>query len=340
LVIPPFQPSVFLRAVANAGSTFFAWSGDLGGTDDGMPGGIEMFMLGTDKTVAAYFYKDTEAMYTLTSDVIGGGKIQWSLDGKTWADLPGSSLKVPQSLNSMELKAVEGTGAGFSYWFGDLFGNNPRKTLAVNGDKNFTAAFHNLLLKDGHTLSLGDINGEGTIWWSVRGNSPSQLTETGVVFLPGDDVILTALPGGEDPFAKWLGDLDGNKKHPATVTMSSPMTVGAEFSPSEHSPYWYVLPLLILLALLGVGSWWFYLFIIRRRRVNVTKIYAENSMIDGKDFAPRKKDYVFTISGQSAGEVRYRVGEEGEWRSLSADEDGVFTIPKEEIIDHLTIELK
>jgi len=36
----------------------------------------------------------------------------------------------------------------------------------------------------------------------------------------------------------------------------------------------------------------------------------------------------------------YQVGQEGEWKFIEPDAEGVHTIPKGEVTDHLTIELK
>ncbi|MCL2786218.1 MAG: hypothetical protein FWD81_03220, partial [Methanomassiliicoccaceae archaeon] len=330
LWVPPFETSVWLRAVANTGSSFFSWMGDLaGGIAE-----VELMMDGTDKTVVAVFYYDTETMYTLTSDTIGDGKIQWSLDGKTWADLP-ATLGIPESIGSIQLMAVPNVGYGFAYWFGDLFGNDPLQTIVMNSDKDITAAFYNELLRDQHTLSLGDIIGDGTIWWSVRGSGYSLLTVNGVVFLPGDVVSLRTEAGAGYYFLQWTGDHYGNE-HPTSLTMVSPMTVGAKFVTTEgSSPFLFVLPVLILFILLGMGYWWWFAAM-SRSAFSVTMIHAHNATIYGRNKAFRETAYKFRSSG--TGKMKYRVGDEGGWKFIESNWRGEYTIPKEDVTGNLTIE--
>jgi hypothetical protein len=60
--------------------------------------------------------------------------------------------------------------------------------------------------------------------------------------------------------------------------------------------------------------------------------------IVGKDRTRRKRAYHFTIEGEALGTVSYRVGEDGEWKTLSPRSDREYVIPRGEIIDDVTIE--
>lgn len=97
---------------------------------------------------------------------------------------------------------------------------------------------------------------------------------------------------------------------------------------------WYLIGafLFLLAALLLL------LFVFYRRTYEVVKVTAsEEAIFNGDDRARRKRAYSFTLEG-STGPVSYMVGEEGQWKPLIPDRNGTYTIPKEDVIDKLTIE--
>lgn len=95
---------------------------------------------------------------------------------------------------------------------------------------------------------------------------------------------------------------------------------------------WYLIgAFLFLLAALLL------LLLFYRRSYEVIKVES-TVVVEGKDRARRKKRYDFTVEGGFSGTVSYKVGEEGSWIPLTPNEDGSYSIPKEDVIDKITIE--
>ena len=104
----------------------------------------------------------------------------------------------------------------------------------------------------------------------------------------------------------------------------------------KNSILWWILLLAALLLLVGFLIWFFLYY---RRRYDVIKV-AHNVNIVGKDRVRRKGSYSFTIDGAFSGTVSYKIGEEGTWKPITPGNDGVFTIPRGEITDDVTIEVR
>ena len=158
LVIPADQTSVFLKVVIHDGYRFYSWTGDLAGNEVT----VELF-LGSDKTVRAEFRPVSEPAYTLTSSVSGTGKIQWSVDGRTYADLP-VSLTVPAGA-TVRLKAAAGEGTEFFGWTGDLAGTLAVETLLMNSDRSVCAVFTDGDIGSAEDDDNGHGRGLSLIWW-------------------------------------------------------------------------------------------------------------------------------------------------------------------------------
>lgn len=92
---------------------------------------------------------------------------------------------------------------------------------------------------------------------------------------------------------------------------------------------WWVLVLILLGILL--------LFIIWYRRYY--DVYMqEASHIVGRERARRKKAYRFVLEEGCTGAVAYRIKEDGLWKQAFPDEDGKYTIPKDEVIGDIYLE--
>jgi uncharacterized membrane protein YqiK len=100
------------------------------------------------------------------------------------------------------------------------------------------------------------------------------------------------------------------------------------------SLFWWFLVVIALLIIAGLILW-FLLFY--KRMYEVIKV-GHSAAIIGKDKARRKKAYTFTIKGGYLGTVSYKVGENGMWKALHPDANGMYTIPKGEVVDKVTIE--
>ena len=194
--------------------------------------------------------------------------------------------------------------------------------------------------EDQYTLTAS-VTGHGKIQWSLNSITYEDLTGP-LTLSAGTEVYLKAVPGEGMQFFKWTGDLTGSD-HTAAMIMDSSKAVAADFGSgaydalSKHSHWWYLVPLLILLTILAMGYWW-WIAAARGREIIVTKVYADDAMIYGDDTASWKTEYTFFVSG--SGKVNYRVGEEGVWKPLEANEGGEYTIPREDVTDHMTVELK
>ncbi|MCL1811322.1 MAG: choice-of-anchor D domain-containing protein, partial [Methanomassiliicoccaceae archaeon] len=93
---------------------------------------------------------------------------------------------------------------------------------------------------------------------------------------------------------------------------------------------------LILLAILALLLLWMFL---RRRSYEVVKTETAARII-GRDKARAKRPYTFSLEGGISAEVSYMVGDKGEWKALVPDESGLYAIPKEDVIDKITIECR
>jgi hypothetical protein len=149
---------VFLKVIVYDGYWFYSWTGDLAGNEITM----ELF-LGGDKTVGAEFRPVSEPTHVLTSSVSGYGKIQWSADGITYADLS-ASLTVPAGA-TIHLKGVEYSGAEFFGWTGDLTGTFAIETLLMDSDKSVCAMFTACCVDPTEDDENGSGHGLSLIWW-------------------------------------------------------------------------------------------------------------------------------------------------------------------------------
>jgi len=108
--------------------------------------------------------------------------------------------------------------------------------------------------------------------------------------------------------------------------------------PEQSSPIPREMIFTVAMAAAGILSLLFFL-LWRRRYVDVIKVHSEDVTIQGDDKARRKRDYEFKAFGPTEGRMmRYRVGEEGEWKFIEPDEEGWYVLPGEDVIDHITLE--
>jgi hypothetical protein len=131
----------------------------------------------------------------------------------------------------------------------------------------------------------------------------------------------------------------------APQTDATPMIIGAvtdditgvnfTMEPEHPSPIPWIVTAAAAAAVLAML---FLLILWHRRYVDIIKVHSEDVIIEGKDRARRKKEYVFRVLGPDNGTMRYRVGEEGEWKFIEPDEDGMYILPGEDVTDHITLE--
>jgi len=106
-------------------------------------------------------------------------------------------------------------------------------------------------------------------------------------------------------------------------------------NPKKDLTYW-ILALIILAVIAGILIWF---FLYHNRKYDVIKV--ESSVkIKGDERVRRKSTYRFSIEGEVSGTVSYRIGEEGAWKAISPDAEGEYVIPRGEITDNVTLELR
>jgi hypothetical protein len=186
-------------------------------------------------------------------------------------------------------------------------------------------------------LTIEVVEGEGYAMFSVNGGPLQEYVSD--VLLP-DRAYLTVEAFAADgyQFKEWRA---------GTTVYSSPETSFPDVRASIHlelyfkeksSSGWDTGPtlwvaLILLLLLLGL----LLLFLLYgRRRYDV--FIQEFSAITGEDKTKRKKAYSFTVGGGYMGGISYRVGEEGQWKMLLPDEEGIYTIPKNEVTGDIYLE--
>ena len=191
--IYPCGTSVTLNATGEY--PFDYWTGNLTGNEN--PTSI---IMDSDKTITAYFTRDTS--YTLTVNIDGDGTVTRGPDQATYTH--GTVVT---------LTAVPDTGWTFSHWTGGLTGSTNPDTTTMPGDKTVTAHF----IQKAYSLTI-TTDGDGTVT-----KNPNQATYT-----HGTVVTLTAVPDTGWTFSHWTGGLTGST-NPDTITMTGDKTVTAHF---------------------------------------------------------------------------------------------------------------
>ncbi|MCL2890643.1 MAG: hypothetical protein FWF40_01975, partial [Methanomassiliicoccaceae archaeon] len=189
------------------------------------------------------------------------------------------------------------------------------------------------------SLTIDVMRGSGYEEYSVNG-SPFTTYVSPVALSLNDNVVVKAYPNGGYYFEKW--------ETPGTVTttqatfnnVTSSLALKAYFSESgsaqteSNNTLLWVLIAVILIIIVCLLIWY---LLFHRSTVDVIKIGHSVSII-GKDRVRKKGEYRFTIQGGGFDPVSYRIGENGEWKTLAPGPNGEFVIQKGEITDTLTIE--
>lgn len=188
------------------------------------------------------------------------------------------------------------------------------------------------------TLNIEILEGKGHVEYSVNGGAFNTYSEP-VILSENSNVILKAYADKGYAFKEWSGDRISNEPEISFSNVVSSIYMEVTFEEDNNGALlpswsWYLIGafLFLLAALLLL------LLVFYRRTYEVVKVTAsEEAIFNGDDRARRKRAYSFTLEG-STGPVSYMVGEEGQWKPLIPDRNGTYTIPKEDVIDKLTIE--
>lgn len=203
VLINPFKEEygygdeVTLTAVANPGSEFTSWSGDLTGEEN--PATI---VITKDMQITANF--GGEGIYSLTVLPTTNGSVQ---------------VEPPRDLYAQDqqvtLLAVPDFGYMFTGWGEDLSGTVNPMVITMTGDLTVSAAFDVAPL---YTLTVAP-NGPGSV----------TTNPTGTEFIAGSTVQLTAVPSAGNVFTGWSGDIISNV-NPYSLVMDGDKNVVANFS--------------------------------------------------------------------------------------------------------------
>ena len=324
--IPKTVPLVTLKATEVGSKVFYRWSGDRTGSSL-----TDSFTMASDMTVNAIFgFKIVEPYsYYITATCDGGSTI--SPDGVIvlkrgdsqtfyFADKPGSMIVevIIDGLRKLTLEEIE----MFQYTFTDIMANHTIEVKSQLGSRT------------GPSLRVDVIGGGGGAEYSINGGPWTKYT-TVVNLEKGASISVRAVPAAGNQFDYWETPARSESQTLTFNDVRGPISlklhfaVGAEIAPPSKLAWWIIA--IAILLVVAAALTWFILF----NRKWVYDIVKVNSVI-GEDTVRRKKAYTFGVAG--GGNVAYRIGENGEWKSLSPDVDGEYTIPKGEITDSVTIE--
>lgn len=191
---------VTLTAVPGVNSNFAGWSGSATGTENPL-----MIVMDADKTITASFKSDIHTL-TLLANPTGTGTIT-----------PNPVKSAYYDGETVLLTPVPAAGYQFAGWSGDLLGSNVPGQLVMTKNSTVTANF----VPQG-TFTVGiSLVGPGSVMMDPPGGSYSY----------GTQVTLTGLPGLDQEFIGWSGDLISSD-NPAVITVTKNMAITATFGPA------------------------------------------------------------------------------------------------------------
>ncbi|MCL2148731.1 MAG: hypothetical protein FWH47_05275, partial [Methanomassiliicoccaceae archaeon] len=188
------------------------------------------------------------------------------------------------------------------------------------------------------TLEVRVTGGSGHADYSATGRAPGTYTVP-ITLSDHSFVTLTAFADDGYRFKEWRADGVGYTTESVSFSdIRESLRVDLVFEKDSSSSFGdlllWIAAAIALLAVAGLLIWFLFFY---RRSYDVIKVQSSANII-GKDRVRRRTAYEFTVDG--SGNVSYRVGEDGEWKPLSAGEDGGYTVPRGDVTDTLTIEVR
>ena len=147
--------------------------------------------------------------FALATNTIGNGSVQLSPSGGVYDEN-----------TVVQLTATPQPGWEFAGWSGDLVSTDNPASITMDGNKNVTATFTEIVVPQ-YTLAT-----------SVSGNGQILLNPAGGVYDENTEVTVSAVADPGWFFAGWSGDLNG-LTNPESITMNSNKNVTALFMPSS-----------------------------------------------------------------------------------------------------------
>ena len=329
------QGTAVLTAVPNSGYKFDGWLSDL--STDGTTSPLSVIMNASKvsgtafasltpptPTVKTYYITATSDPRTVITPQgvvhVQGGTSQTF----TFSANPGSAISAVL-VDGVPISQAD-IDKGY-YTFRDVKSNHSIQVVSRD-------------LRTDVTLRIDVVEGSGYAVYSVN-NGPTLRYAGAVSIREQDTVTVTAYANNGSEFVKWV---DGNRVYTSeeiTLGVTGSIHLELYFTKDKSSSFfdsllWWALVALALLIVAGFLFWFVFFY---RRSYDVIKV-AHNAAIAGKERARRKSEYTFSLVGGAYGAVSYKVGEEGQWKNVLPNEGGEYTIPKGEITDTVTIELR
>ncbi|MDR1954796.1 MAG: hypothetical protein LBP82_02440, partial [Candidatus Methanoplasma sp.] len=188
-------------------------------------------------------------------------------------------------------------------------------------------------------LEVRIIGGDGYVEYSMDGRATFTYTIP-VPMKRSTYLILKAFPESGYEFKEWRTPMGTyNTEEISLMDIQTSLYIELHLSSAEADDGMDWVKMIIIALLAVLAALFFLFFLLYRKTYEVVKV-ASSATIIGKDKARRKRSYVFRIEGGAVGNVAYKVGDGGEWKAMSPREDGKYVIPRKDVIDMLTIEVR
>ena len=293
-------------------------------------------LMNANKDIMAGF-DNVRGNKTIDLTITGNGSV--TVDGVTYSSNVTLYL-VTGALATVD--AVPDAGNLFSKWTGVLTGNETPQNLQMSENKTLGAVFLEIGTLITVTGTITDIEGVGIPDIGIYDGETLLATtdENGVYSFTvevGTNVTITEVFGSRY-------SLDPEDQVPLDLGSVTYDLDGIDFivyRSNDIPVYIFLLPMIALLLIALAGYLYWFIAMLYRNALDVFMIHLQDVKIKGKERAHKGKKYKFKIEGaHTENFVMYQVGEEGEWKFLEPSKKGVYTIPKEEVTDHMTLHLK
>ena len=234
----------------------------------------------------------------------------------------------------------------FSKWTGVFTGNVTPQNMKMDANVTLGAVFLRVGTPITITGVITDIDGNGipdvVVTYIINGDETTlfeAVTDADGVYkftVPiGTEVTITEVSGERYT-------LDPEDQVPLDLGLVTYDLDGVDFiviRSNDIPTFMYLLPMIAMMLIMLAGYLYWFIAGFFRNRLDVFQIHLPDAKIKGKERAQKGKRYKFTIEGEKPNFVMYQVGKEGEWKFLEPNKKGVYTIPKEEVTDHMTVNL-
>jgi hypothetical protein len=234
----PADKTVNVRAVPTSGNVFLWWIGSLSGQVAQQP-----LLFNENKLISAAFNTDVnpDDNYLFNATLHAGSTAGATADFEFyqnggWQIIPAGGVTAPAG-TTLQVRIVPTTGT-FSYWAGDVIGNDKYPLVTMDADKSAQA----LLVVGPDRFIKVNIIGDGTVeyadpdtygpgvWFQYL---PEYETPPRGILVMSPNIQLRAIDGA-DTFVWWEGDADGTDPA-ADIAMTGDKVVTVVFASSTYT---------------------------------------------------------------------------------------------------------